>query len=116
MKKNTLPNKTNNIDNIKESKIIDDQKIVKNEDNITKLQALKFESYIQESGITKAFQIIFSELISKQINPDNYFTYVCIRLREIGKEIDSMKKFDSDEADGINKDEDNSVGINSNNN
>lgn len=56
-------------------------------------QVNKFESYIQDSGLTMAFQLIFSELISKQVNPENYFSYVTLRLREIGKEIDSLKTF-----------------------
>jgi hypothetical protein len=68
------------------------------------LQANKFESYIQESGLTMAFQLIFSELVSKQVNTENYFSYVSIRLREIGKELDSLKSYpDQDE----NKDNEN---------
>jgi hypothetical protein len=57
-----------------------------------KEQADKFDAYIQDSGLTTAFQLIFSELISKQISTENYFSYVSIRLREIGKELEGLKK------------------------
>lgn len=58
---------------------------------IRKEQAIKFENYIHESGLAMGFQLIFSELISKKISPENYFSYVTIRLKEIGKELDSLK-------------------------
>lgn len=58
---------------------------------IRKEQASQFENYINETGLALSFQVIFSELITKQINPENYFSYVSIRLREIGRELDEMK-------------------------
>ena len=38
-----------------------------------------------------AFNIIFAELISKQILPENFFTNTAMILTQIGKEIDGLK-------------------------
>ena len=38
-----------------------------------------------------AFNVIFSELISKQIMPENFFAYTSLRLKEIGKEIEGLE-------------------------
>ena len=38
-----------------------------------------------------AFNVIFSELISKQIMPENFFTYTSLRLKELGREIEGLK-------------------------
>ena len=54
-------------------------------------QHKKLENYIEEKGLPLAFNVIFSELISKQIMPENFFTYTSLRLREIGKEIEGLK-------------------------
>ena len=54
-------------------------------------QYKKLENYIEESGLPLAFNIIFAELISKQIMPENFFTYTSLRLKEIGKEIEQLK-------------------------
>lgn len=58
---------------------------------LRKEQATKFENYIHESGLAMGFQLIFAELISKKISPENYFSYVTVRLREIGRELESLK-------------------------
>eukprot|EP00359_Climacostomum_virens_P001004 CAMPEP_0204896714 /NCGR_PEP_ID=MMETSP1397-20131031/326_1 /ASSEMBLY_ACC=CAM_ASM_000891 /TAXON_ID=49980 /ORGANISM="Climacostomum Climacostomum virens, Strain Stock W-24" /LENGTH=154 /DNA_ID=CAMNT_0052064369 /DNA_START=113 /DNA_END=577 /DNA_ORIENTATION=+ len=50
-------------------------------------QVQMFEKYLEDSGITMAFQIIFAEIITKKIEPANVFTYTAMRLRQIGKEI-----------------------------
>ena len=47
----------------------------------------KIENLIEEAGIPTAFNLIFSELISKQIMPENFFKYTSLRLKELGKEI-----------------------------
>ena len=78
----------NNKENIKEEN--------ENEKNILqKKQEMehhkKLENYIEEKGLPLAFNVIFSELISKQIMPENFFTYTSLRLREIGKEIEGLK-------------------------
>ena len=54
-------------------------------------QYKKLEAYINESGLTLAFNIIFAELISKQILPENFFSYTSMRLKQIGKEIEGMQ-------------------------
>ena len=54
-------------------------------------QYKKLETYINESGLTLAFNIIFAELISKQILPENFFSYTSMRLKQIGKEIEGMQ-------------------------
>ena len=54
-------------------------------------QNKKLENAIEEAGLPMAFNVIFSELISKQILPENFFTYTSLRLKEIGKEIEGLK-------------------------
>ena len=51
----------------------------------------RLEEYLNESGLSLAFNIIFAELISKQILPENFFTYTAMRLTQIGKEIEGLK-------------------------
>ena len=51
----------------------------------------RLEEYLTESGLSLAFNIIFAELISKQILRENYFSYTAIRLTQIGKEIEGFK-------------------------
>ena len=53
-------------------------------------QALLFEKYLEESGLSLSFQIIFTELIQKQISEDQVFAYTAMRLRQIGKELDQL--------------------------
>lgn len=66
-------------------------KVENDQVKLRKEQATKFENYIHESGLAMGFQLIFAELISKKISPENYFSYVTIRLKEIGRELDSLK-------------------------
>ena len=51
----------------------------------------KIENLIEECGIPMAFNVIFSELISKQIMPENFFSYTSLRLKELGREIEGLK-------------------------
>ncbi len=53
-------------------------------------QALMFEKYIDESGLSLSFQIIFTEIIQKQIPEDQVFAYTAMRLRQIGKELEKI--------------------------
>ena len=53
---------------------------------IRKFQADAVEKYINETGIGTAFQIIFSELLSKNIQTDQYYEYTASRLRQFGRE------------------------------
>jgi len=79
------------------------------EKNIEKeIQIKKLEEYVNESGLSLAFNIIFAELISKQILPENFFAYTSMRLKQIGKEIEGLK---TKEEIKVNKDdeEDNKI-------
>ena len=53
-------------------------------------QAMMFEKYLDESGLSLSFQIIFTEIIQKQIPEDQVFPYTATRLRQIGKELESI--------------------------
>ena len=50
-----------------------------------------FEKYLEESGLSHSFQIIFTELIQKQIAEDQVFAYTAMRLRQIGKELEQLE-------------------------
>ena len=71
----------------------------KKKEQIEKLQKEKdfqrLEEYLNESGLSLAFNIIFAELVSKQILPENFFTYTAMRLTQIGKEIEGLKTKES---------------------
>ena len=54
-------------------------------------QGLMFEKYLEESGLSLAFQIIFTELVQKQIEQDQVFAYTAMRLRQIGKELEQLE-------------------------
>ena len=79
-------NYKNDIDSHKEKEEKND-----NQKNDEYEQRKKLETYIENQGLPLAFNVIFSELISKQIMPENFFTYTSLRLREIGKEIEGLK-------------------------
>ena len=82
----------NNKENIKEENGTENEN---EKNNILKKQEMekykKLENYIEDKGLPLAFNVIFSELISKQIMPENFFTYTSLRLREIGREIEGLK-------------------------
>jgi hypothetical protein len=40
-----------------------------------------FEKYLEESGLTLAFEIVMAEVISKKISEDQIFAYTAMRLR-----------------------------------
>ena len=70
-----------------EQEKIQDAKVRKRQE-----QAKLFEQYLEQSGMTYAFEIIFTEIISKQIREDQVFAYTAMRLRQIGRELDSAEK------------------------
>ena len=70
----------------KEKGINDESRNKKHENQVNKI-----ENRIEESGLPMAFNVIFSELISKQIMPENFFTYTSLRLKELGQEIEGLK-------------------------
>jgi hypothetical protein len=55
-------------------------------------QSKHFGKYIEESGLPLAFQLIFDEIIAKQLKPELYFSYTAMRLRQLGKEIEEAKQ------------------------
>ena len=59
---------------------------------IRKQQAELVEKYINETGINTSFKIIFSELLSKKIPIENYYTYTASRLRQIGREKEALDR------------------------
>lgn len=59
---------------------------------IRKQQADLVDKYIHETGIGTSFQMIFSELISKKIPVENYYTYTASRLRQIGREKEALDR------------------------
>ena len=70
--------------------------------NEKEAQFKKLEEYVKESGLSLAFNIIFAELIYKQIMPENFFTYTSMRLKQIGKEIEDLKSKEEIKVDDIN--------------
>ena len=83
-------------------KIIEDKPSEEDEKN-----ANNFNSYLEESGLPEAFQLIFSELVSKKINTQNYFSYVSMRLRQLGKEINELKNQEENDNDNENENNEN---------
>lgn len=63
----------------------------------------RLKDYINESGLSLAFNIIFSELITKQIAEENFFTYTAMRLKEIGKELDKIPNENASSPQAISK-------------
>ena len=49
-----------------------------------------FEKYLEETGLSLSFQIIFTEIVQKQISEDQVFAYTAMRLRQIGKELEGL--------------------------
>ena len=85
-KKNAKNAKTNSKSVEKKPKQKTEVKVSQKEKDFQRL-----EEYLNESGLSLAFNIIFAELISKQILRENYFTYTSMRLTQIGKEIEGLK-------------------------
>ena len=50
-----------------------------------------FEKYLEETGLSLSFQIIFTEIVQKQIGEDQVFAYTAMRLRQIGKELEGLE-------------------------
>ena len=101
IKKNEKKKIINNIKKVKpKMKLNTQEEIIKNNNIIipplkqihkTEQKSKKIENLIEECGIPMAFNVIFSELISKQIMPENFFTYTSLRLKELGREIEGLK-------------------------
>ena len=104
--KNNNNSKLNKADKIERERRKKEQIEEKNKEK--EIQIKKLEEYVNESGLSLAFNIIFVELISKQILPENFFAYTSMRLKQIGKEIEGLK---TKEEIKVNKDdeEDNKI-------
>ncbi len=57
---------------------------------LRKTQANTFDNYVNDTGISSAFQLIFAEIISKKIPIEDHFSYAAGRLRAIGRDIDDI--------------------------
>jgi hypothetical protein len=78
-----LEGKTENLlRNSQEKDSLNEKKIAK------KIQ--RFEKYLEETGIPAAFEVIFTEILSKDIEPAKVFVYTASRLRQIGKEVSNL--------------------------
>ena len=80
---NNIPTENSNNNNYDYEK---NKKEIMEKIELRKYQADVVEKYINETGIGSAFQIIFSELMSKKVPVDNYYNYAASRLRQIGRE------------------------------
>ncbi|EAR88186.2 hypothetical protein TTHERM_00016520 (macronuclear) [Tetrahymena thermophila SB210] len=56
-----------------------------------KNQAEMFKKYLDNTGISMAFQIIYAEILSKKINAENVFGYTAMRLRQIGNDLAAIQ-------------------------
>ena len=88
-----MKNKNANTNVKKTSKSVEKNTKQKPEPKVNQKQKdfQRLEEYLNESGLDIAFNIIFAELISNQILPENFFLYTSKRLIEIGKEIEGME-------------------------
>jgi hypothetical protein len=62
-----------------------------NKTKLKKISADNFENFVNESGICSSFELIFSEIIYKKIPVEDHFSYAAGRLRQIGREIETIK-------------------------
>lgn len=66
----------------------DVEELKRREERRTK--AKEFRDYVQVSGLRKAFQVIFAEIVSKRVEPGEVFSYSAIRLRQLGQDVQSV--------------------------
>ncbi len=53
--------------------------------------AEQLQKYLQSTGISLAFQLIFSEIVQKKIPSDKVFGYASHRLKQIGADLQELK-------------------------
>ena len=88
----TVLNKKNITDQTEKiNKQSNQSKVVDPETSFGKTFSKEFEEYIENSGLTLAFELIFSEITTKNIKQENQFQYTAIRLRQIGKELEDLR-------------------------
>ena len=62
------------------------------EDAQRKQQAEKFQREIQDSGLKVAFELVLSELVSKNIPKEDFYVYTKERLIQLGEKFDGFKE------------------------
>ena len=55
-------------------------------------QARMFKKYLDDTGIGMAFQVVFAEILDKKVDPQKVFSYTSLRLRQIGEDLNKLKK------------------------
>ena len=103
-RRQNINTKLNKADKEEKERKRKEQIVAKN--NEKEAQFKKLEEYVNESGLSLAFNIIFAELISKQILPENFFAYTSMRLKQIGKEIEGLKSKEEIKVDNNKEEED----------
>ena len=61
--------------------------MIRKVDEEQKKQVNVFRKYLDQSGISIAFQIVFAEVVDKQIEQEEAFIYTAKRLRQIGEDL-----------------------------
>lgn len=52
----------------------------------------QFTQYLENTGVSMAFQIIFAEILSKNVPSDSVYGYTAMRLRQIGAELNKIQQ------------------------
>ena len=99
-----LPNKNEDIEDEEEEEVeemaIDDIRehilgyygINQEEEHAVKeKKAQKFRSYVNNSGLQLAFQLIISEIMGGEMSKEEHFSYASRRMKEIGREYQEVK-------------------------
>ena len=49
-----------------------------------------FEKYLNDSGLSLAFQVVFAEILAKKIPEEQVFGYTAMRLRQLEDELNRL--------------------------
>jgi hypothetical protein len=55
-------------------------------------KAQKFRSYVNNSGLQLAFQLVISEIMGNGVPTEEFFSYASKRMKEIGREYQDIKE------------------------
>lgn len=58
-----------------------------------------FVDYVTDSGLKDAFELIFAEVIEKQIEADMVHAYAVVRLRQLAAEVREINGAASNESE-----------------
>jgi hypothetical protein len=53
-----------------------------------KISVGEVENYLKDTQISDGFELIFTELLMKNIKPEDYFSYTASRLRDMARKFD----------------------------